>query len=153
MKSIIAILLFAGSAIGQPVLNVTYSLDTVGGKDSFFLVETITKKIAESPRPQETQTSILFKDTSELIAYIARMRADRISLATRLTQLEAQLDLLDSRITVIQALRDSVLPLLGNAVTKSANAPPEPAQAPKQPKKKAKPEATTQSKKSKTKKQ
>lgn len=116
-------LLFMPALSASQTLDITYSLDTVGGKDSFFLVETVTKSIAESTRPQITETSILFKDTTELVAYIERMKSDRASLSTRVTQMQAQLTLLDSRITVIQGLRDSVLPLLGDSVGRSVSRP------------------------------
>lgn len=116
-------LLFMPALSASQTLDITYSLDTVGGKDSFFLVETVTKSIAESTRPQTTETSILFKDTTELVAYIERMKSDRASLSTRITQMQAQLTLLDSRIIVIQGLRDSVLPLLGDSVSRSVARP------------------------------
>ena len=94
-------------------VSISYSIDTVGGKDSFFLVEIVSRAIPESTRPQATTTSILFRDTSELTAYISRLSVEKASLTTRIDQMNAQLALLGSRITAISDLRDSVLPLLG----------------------------------------
>lgn len=112
MKQIIFFLIFPLFPAMAQTLSISYSIDTVGGRDSFFLVETISRTIPESTRPQETTTSILFRDTSELVAYIERLKTDRTNLTTRIDQMETQMTLLTARISEIEDLRDSVLPLL-----------------------------------------
>lgn len=124
MRIILFILAILPAMIPAQTLDVSYSIDTVGGKDSFFLVETISRTISESPRPQSTTTSILFRDTAEFSAYILRMQTDRANLSTRITQMQAQLTLLESRLVVIQDLRDSVMPLISSVQQRVFVTPP-----------------------------
>ena len=106
----ILFLLFPAALSAQ--INISYSIDTIGGKDSFFLEETISRPLQGSTRPQTTTTSLLFRDTAELGAYIVRLNEERATLSTRVTQLQTQLSLLTSRITTITELRDSVMPII-----------------------------------------
>jgi len=112
MNKIVFLLVFLPLATFAQV-NISYSIDTVGGRDSFFLVESVSRPIPGTTRPQQTTTSILFRDTAELTAYVAKLSDEKAALTTRIAQMNAQLQLLGSRITTIGALRDSVLPLLG----------------------------------------
>ena len=122
-------LLFPAALSAQ--INISYSIDTIGGKDSFFLEETISRPLQGSTRPQTTTTSLLFRDTAELGAYIVRLNEERATLSTRVTQLQTQLSLLTSRITTITELRDSVMPIIaqrrgmvGGGVGRGAIIPP-----------------------------
>lgn len=111
-------------------IDISYAIDTVGGKDSFFLVETISRPIQGSTRPQSTTTSLLFRDTAELGGYIVRLNEERATLSARVAQMQAQLSLLNSRISTITELRDSVMPIIAqrrgmaSPAQRSAQGPP-----------------------------
>lgn len=108
-------------------IDISYAIDTVGGKDSFFLVETISRPIQGSTRPQSTTTSLLFRDTAEFGGYIVRLNEERATLSARVTQMQTQLSLLNSRISTITELRDSVMPIIaqrrGIAIGRTLTAP------------------------------
>jgi len=126
--------------------TVAYTLDTLA-KDSFFLMETVTRPMSGSPRPQELTTSLLFRDTSELTAYVVGLKQQLAEMNTRIAHITGERDFLAAKIHVISGLQDSVFFKSGGVDDRSALPPPmqnvkaasqpkQPAQKPKKAKKK-----------------
>ena len=108
MRTLAFLLLpFFASAQSPDSLEMRFALDTFG-VDSFFLVETVYQPNPGAPRPYESVSNILFRDTADFSAYLVAVQNEVSAIDAQKLAIGDQYAAWNYKISRLTCLRDSV---------------------------------------------
>jgi|GEM_PF-3730603 len=89
-------------------ISIAYTLENETDVDSFYLVETVTKSVQGSARPQTIVTPILFRDTTTFMSFSQGATNEATTAQDRAASLQTEANFLTARAAALTSLVDTL---------------------------------------------